>query len=226
MTPEPDTASRFPKWTYKAAIAVAIFVGLSIAMDTHRMQRSSFPAPVEPATAPTDLSLITQGSSWRCRLLRDGQPTHGIADIRFSSAALGSRWESFDHDDAASAFFDLDHATGGDEYFTGAYRIGEHGKIELMSDLAGGTVAFSHITPEAEQDMRRRHDPWLRGNIRLNRNAWNGVFEALTLRSLSNETMSLVVETKDEPTFIDDETCHRVTEPPFDPAESLALLKQ
>jgi hypothetical protein len=158
--------------------------------------------------------------------LREGKPTQGVADYRFSSAEAGNRWESFSHHDAAAAFFDLDHATGTNQYFTGTYRVGEHGKIELMSDLAGMTAEFSHVTPQAEQEMRERHDPWLRGKILLNRNALSGVFEDLSLRSLSNDEMSLVVETKDTPVFIYDETCRRVKEPPFDPAESVALLKK
>lgn len=225
MSTDPTKKPRHTR-AVKIGIAVAAFVGLAIAMDTHWLPRSSYPAPVDAAKAPTDLSAITQGSSWRCNLLRDGKPTHGIADYRFSSSSLGNRWESFSHQDAAAPFFDLDHATGTNQYFTGAYRVGTAGRIELGSDLAGMTPAFSHVTPAGEQAMRERHDPWLRGNIRLNRNALSGVFEVLTVRSLSNEEMSLLVETQGDAIFMYDETCRRVSEPPFDPAESIALLKQ
>ena len=74
--------------------------------------------------------------------------------------------------------------------------------------------------------MRRNRDPWLRGEIRLHRNAWSGVFQELAVRALSSDDMSLLVETKGTPTFLHDERCHRVDEPPFDPAASLALLKE
>jgi hypothetical protein len=209
------------------AVSVALFVGLSASMDTHRLRRSSFPPPIDPNAAPTDLTLLTRGSSWRCQLVRAGGTlTDAVTDFRFSSTHLGSRWESFTQENSGPAYFDLDHASGIDQYFAGTYAAGASGKLQLMTDLAGMTAKFSHVTPEKEEDMRRMHDPWLRGEIRLDRNAWSGVFEEITVRSLSNDEMSIVVETKDTPTLLLDQRCRRVKEPSYDPAGSLALLKE
>ena len=209
------------------ATGVAIFVGLSIAMDTHRLPRASFPPPIDVAASPTDLSLLTRGSSWRCQLVRGQDSVAGaVIDYRFSSTDLGSRWESFTQTNSGPAFFDLDRASGIDQYFAGTWEAGAAGKIQLMSDLSGMTPEFNHVTPEKKEAMRRNRDPWLRGEIQLSRNAWSGVFEELTIRALSSNQMSLLVETKDTPTFLLNQRCHRVDEPPFDPSASLALLRK
>lgn len=207
-------------------LGVLVLAGLTVAMDTHHQERFHYPPPIDLSAAPDDFSLITQGSSWRCRLLRDGKPTRGILDYRFSPEDLGLRWEYFSHKGDERPFFDLEHATGTEQYFAGQYVIAGRGKVQLSADLAGMTLAFSRIPPAHQEELRKDHDPWLRGEIKLHPNAWNGVFEELTFRTLSKDEMSFVAETRDTPMALLEQTCQRVDEPPFDPAASLALLKK
>lgn len=173
--------------------------------------------PINPTQAPQDLTEITNGSDWSCIVLREGKPTHLADDYHFGALDAGARWEDFSHHDELRPFFDLDHAKGVEQFFSGSYSVVDN-KLQLSSDYAGMPLASAHQFSKNDQEaMLARHDPHLHGTISVQPNAWKGTFETISIRSLSSTTMSIVVEVNSNGPHSIELSCHRVHDPDYHP---------
>lgn len=210
--------------------AVSLLVGmtvLAVFLQNGRAPRlsSSYQVkPIDRASAPADLSEITAGSEWSCVVLREGQPSSSSIDYHFSPISGDARWQTFGHQNNKRPFFDLAHAAGLDEFFAGGYHV-EDGKLMLTNDVAGRSLDFMSkgaMKIDAE-GLRSLRDPRLRGEIFLNKNSWDGVFDTISVRSLSPDAMSIVSEIINNGPRSIELTCSRVRDPSFQP---VVLLDQ
>ena len=173
--------------------------------------------PIDPAKAPEDLAEVTNGSDWSCTLLREGKPTSSLIDYHFDALNAGARWQSFSHRGELRPFFDLDHANGGEQFFSGAYSAAGR-KLQLASDYAGMPLSSTHQFAKGDQEaMRARHDPRLRGEIVVQPNGCKGTLESVSFRSLSSAAMSLTVEFNGDVPRTAELACRRIHDSDFRP---------
>jgi hypothetical protein len=175
--------------------------------------------PIDQTQVPGDLSEITNGSDWSCIGLSEGKPTNSTTDYHFDALTAGARWQSFAHHGEQRPFFDLEHAKGIEQFFSGVYSVAGH-KLQLGSDYAGMRLGALHQFPKSDQEaMAARHDPRLHGEILIQRNAWQGTMEVISFRSLSPSAMSLVIELRGDVSHTIESACSRVHDPAFRPID-------
>ena len=173
--------------------------------------------PIDPAQAPSDLTEVTNGSEWSCTVLKEGKPTNSVIDYHFDALDVGARWQSFSHRDELRPFFDLDHAKGIEQFFSGPYSIIDR-KLHLGSDYAGMRLGSTHQFSKNDQDaMLARHDPRLHGELLVQPNGLKGTIEVVSFRSLSTTTMSLVVDYSGDVPRSLELACRRVHDSNFQP---------
>jgi hypothetical protein len=206
---------------FVAALAIA-FRYIEFALRPAPTPSSYHIAPIDPRSAPHDLSEITRGSDWSCVNLLDGKPGSTGMDLHFAALDGEARWQGFDHDGNERPFFDLEHAHGIEQFFAGSY-LSENAKLLLMSDEAGLSLQFeSKGAMKIDADsLRVHHDPRLRGEILLMRNGYNGVFKTIAVRELSAQQMSIVEEFENNGVHSIESICRRIHDPTFRPVPRL-----
>jgi hypothetical protein len=191
-----------------------------IAYLQHPAARSTYVVPpIDPASAPSDLSEVTNGSAWSCAVLRAGAPTHAAVDYYFSAIDKAARWQSFSHHDEQRPFFDLDHANGIDQFFAGDYSL-VAGKLQLRNDSAGMPLGFDRRYSKADLDaLRAHHDPRIHGELLIQPNPGDGVMQVVEFRAISAQNMSLVVGLNGDVPRTMELTCNRVDAANFQPIQ-------